>query len=148
MRKFVVVIVACAVLAEALPAQQSESASVRAMRRIGSMSQIMVHLIYPTSDAIFYIDTRTPTTDAEWNTLEAQTVMLAESANLLLMPDRIRDEEQWVADATLLLEVGRAALRATRDRDVEALSNLNEQLYQSCVMCHQHYREGYPRRRE
>ena len=74
--------------------------------------------------------------------------MLAESANLLLMPDRIRDEEQWVADATLLLEVGRAALRATRDRDVEALSNLNEQLYQSCVMCHQHYREGYPRRRE
>jgi len=69
--------------------------------------------------------------------------MLAESANLLLMPDRIRDEDQWIADTKLLLDVGRAALRATRDRDVEALSNLNDQLYQSCVTCHSHYRGGY-----
>ncbi len=143
MRKFVVVLVACAALAEALPAQQSDSESVREMRRVGSMSQIMVHLIYPTSDAVFYIDTRTPTTEAEWNTLEGQTLMLAESANLLLMPDRIRDEDQWIADTKLLLDVGRAALRATRDRDVEALSNLNDQLYQSCVTCHSHYRGGY-----
>ena len=143
MRNFVVVVMAIAALAEALPAQQSESPGVREMRRVGSMSQLMVHLIYPTSDAVFYIDTRTPTTDAEWNTLEAQTVMLAESANLLLMPDRLRDDEQWVADAKLLLEVGRAALRATQDRDVEALSYLNDQLYQSCLTCHQHYRQGY-----
>jgi hypothetical protein len=146
MRKPVMVLVACAALAQALPAQQSDSESVRAMRRVGSMSDLMVHLIYPTSDAVFYIDTRTPTTEAEWGVLEAQTLMLAESANLLLMPDRIRDEEQWISDTRLLLEVGRAALRATRNRDVEALSNLNDQLYQSCITCHQHYREGYGRR--
>ena len=146
MRKSVMVLVACAALAQALPAQQSDSESVRAMRRVGSMSDLMVHLIYETSNAVFYIDTRTPTTDAEWGVLEAQTLMLAESANLLLMPDRIRDEEQWISDTRLLLEVGRAALRATRNRDVEALSNLNDQLYQSCITCHQHYREGYGRR--
>ena len=145
MRKFVIVLFALAALAEALPAQRPESESVREMRRVGTMSQIMVHLIYPTSDAVFYIDTRTPTTEAEWGALEAKTLMLAESANLLLMPDRIRDEDQWIDDTKLLLAVGRAALRATRQRDVEALSNLNEQLYQSCVTCHRHYRDGYGR---
>ena len=158
MRVPVMVLTACATFAGALSAQtppaqtpsrqERESEAVRAMRRVGSMSQLMVHLIYPTSNAVFYIETRTPTTDAEWGELEAKTLMFAEAANLLLMPDRIRDaEEQWISDATLLLEVGRAALREARNRDVEALANLNDQLYQSCISCHQHFREGYPRRR-
>ncbi len=159
MRVPVMVLMACATLAGALsaqtpPAQQPtaqtpsrqelESEAVRSMRRIGSMSQLMVHLIYPTSDAVFYIQTRTPTTDAEWGELEAKTLMFGEAANLLLMPDRIREpEEQWISDAQLLLAVGRAALRETRNRDVEALANLNDQLYQSCVSCHSHFRSGY-----
>ena len=159
MRVPVMVLMACATLAGALsaqtpPAQQPtaqtpsrqelESEAVRSMRRIGSMSQLMVHLIYPTSDAVFYIQTRTPTTDAEWGELEAKTLMFGEAANLLLMPDRIREpEEQWIGDAQLLLAVGREALRETRNRDVEALANLNDQLYQSCVSCHSHFRDGY-----
>ncbi len=157
MRATVMVLVAGAVLAEALTAQtppaqtpsrqELESEAVRTMRRIGSMSELMVHLIYPTSDAVFYIETRTPTTDAEWGELEAKTLMFGEAANLLLMPDRIREPEaQWISDAVLLLEVGRAALRATRNRDVPALAGLNDQLYQSCVSCHSHFRQGYGRR--
>jgi len=154
MRAPVMVLIAYAVLAGALSAQtppaqtpsrqELESEAVRSMRRIGSMSQLMVHLIYPTSNAVFYIETRTPTTDAEWGELEAKTLMFGEAANLLLMPDRIREpEEQWISDAQLLLAVGRAALRETRNRDVEALANLNDQLYQSCVSCHSHFRGGY-----
>jgi hypothetical protein len=110
------------------------------------MSELMVHLIYPTSDAIFYILTRTPTSTAEWGALEGQALMLAESANLLMMPSRARGGEQWIKDARLLLDVGEAALRAAQDRDVEALSELNEQLYRSCITCHQHFRPGYGRR--
>ena len=143
------VLTACATLAGGLSAQtpsrqELESEAVRSMRRIGSMSQLMVHLIYPTSDAIFYILTRTPTSTAEWNALEGQALMLAESANLLMMPSRARDSDQWIRDARLLLDAGNAAFRAAQDRDVEALSELNEQLYQSCITCHQHYRRGYP----
>ena len=152
LRKSVVVLLACAAFAEALPAQtptrqELESEAVRSMRRIGSMSELMVHLIYTTSDAIFYILTRTPTSTAEWGTLEGQSLMLAESANLLMMPSRARGREQWIMDAQLLLDVGEAALRAAQDRDVEALSELNEQLYQSCITCHQHFRPGYGGRR-
>ena len=46
----------------------------------------MVHMIYPTSDAVFYITTRAPKTDEEWAALQAKTLTLAESANLLMMP--------------------------------------------------------------
>ena len=30
----------------------------------------MIRILYPDSDAIFYITTRTPTNDAEWNELD------------------------------------------------------------------------------
>jgi hypothetical protein len=148
MRISAIVLLAGAALAQALPAQQQPvSDSVGTPRPVGTMSELMVHLIYPTSDAIFYILTRTPTSTAEWGTLEGQSLMLAESANLLMMPSRARGREQWIMDAQLLLDVGEAALRAAQDRDVEALSELNEQLYQSCITCHQHFRPGYGGRR-
>ena len=146
MRISAIVFLAGAALAQALGAQQQPvSDSVGSPRPVGTMSELMVHLIYPTSDAIFYILTRTPTSTAEWGALEGQALMLAESANLLMMPSRARGREQWIMDAQLLLDVGEAALRAAQDRAVEALSELNEQLYQSCITCHQHFRPGYGR---
>ena len=144
MRVSAMLLLAGAALAQALPAQQQPMPdSIGGPQPIGTMSELMVHLIYPTSDAVFYILTRTPTTTAEWGVLEGQTLMLAESANLLMMPSRARGREQWIRDAQLLLDVGEAALKAAQDRDVEALSELNDPLYRSCVTCHQHFRSGY-----
>ena len=144
MRVSAMVLLACAALAQALPAQQQAAPdSLGGPRPIGTMSELMVHLIYPTSDAIFYILTRTPTTTAEWGTLEGQALMLAESANLLMMPSRARGRDQWIADAKLMLDVGEAALRAAKDKDVDALNELNDPLYVSCLTCHEHFRPGY-----
>ena len=82
------------------------------IRNVGSMSDLMVKIIYPASDALFYIESRTPTTDAEWTTLEGQALMVAESANLLMLPGRARDQQQWLADSKLMLEAGAAAVKA------------------------------------
>ena len=106
----------------------------------------MVRIIYPSSDAIFYITTRTPTTEAEWGELQGKALALAESANLLMLPGRARDQDQWMGDAKLMLDAGRAAFRAARAKDVAALEALNDQLYTSCTSCHQHYRPNYGRR--
>ncbi len=80
----------------------------------------MVKIIYPTSDALFYIESRTPKTEAEWTALEGQALMLAESANLLMMPGRARDQKQWMADAKLMLDAGAAAVKAVKNKNVEA----------------------------
>ena len=131
-------------LSVALAAAAAQTASSPApMRNVGSMSDLMVKIIYPTSDAIFYVESRTPTTDAEWTTLEGQALMLAESANLLMMPGRARDQKQWMADAKLMLDAGAAAVKAAKTKKVEAVSAVSDQLLESCTSCHKHYRPGY-----
>jgi hypothetical protein len=113
---------------------------------IGTMSELMVHVIRPASDAVFYITSRTPASDAEWGTLQAQTLMLAETGHLLMLPSRARGRTQWLADARLMLEAGRKSFAAAKAKDVAALEALNDELYQSCVTCHQHFRPGYGKR--
>jgi hypothetical protein len=129
------------------PAPESASAPVASSlaRRVGSMSELMVDILYPAGDAVFYIETRTPTDSDGWALVQMQTLMIAEAANLLMMPGRARDDDQWMRDAQLMLDAGEAAYRAAKDRDVEGLVALNDALYESCVTCHSHYRPGYGR---
>ena len=110
--------------------------------RVGTMSDLMVHLIYPTSDAIFYISSRTPTTDAEWTTLQAQTLTLAESANLLMMPGRTR-RGQWNRDARQMLDAAAAAFKGAKAKDTAAIEAVSDQLLESCTSCHKAYRPNY-----
>ena len=128
----------------ALAATLTQVASDRPpTRNVGSMSDLMVKIIYPTSDALFYIESRTPKDEAEWNTFEGQMLTLAESANLLMMPGRARDQKQWMADAKLMLDAGALAVKAAKTKNVEAISALSDQLLESCTTCHKHYRPGY-----
>ena len=69
--------------------------------------------------------------------------MVAESANLLMMPGRARDQKQWMADSKLMLDAGAAAVTAAKAKDVAAISALSDQLMESCTSCHRHYRKGY-----
>jgi hypothetical protein len=130
----------------AAPPSRQASASQAPMQPASTMSELMVKIIYPASDAIFYITTREPKTEAEWVDLQGKALAVAESANLLMMPGRARDQDRWMDDAKLMLEAGRAAFRAAKAKDVAALDALNDQLYTSCTSCHSHYRPNYGRR--
>jgi cytochrome c556 len=136
MRKLAVFLLAASAVAQAPVAP----------RPVGSMSQLMVDIIYPTSDAVFYIQRNPPKTDQEWNTLRAAALTLAESANLLMMPGRARDQGDWMQDAKLLLDTGNDAWKAAQAKDVDAIVALNDRLYTACVTCHQQYRPGYRKR--
>ncbi len=112
-------------------------------RNVGTMSELMVRIIYPASDAVFYIESRTPKTESEWEALEGQTLMLAESANLLMMPGRARDQKQWMSDSRLMLDAAADALAAAKKRDVDGIVLVGERLLQSCTSCHKTYRRNY-----
>jgi hypothetical protein len=111
------------------------------------MSQLMIDIIYPASDAVFYIDRQRPSAEKEWNDFRAQTLMLAESGNLLMMEGRARDQGDWMKDAKMLVDVGSAAFKAAQAKDVDAILALNDQLYAACVTCHEQYRPNYGKRR-
>ena len=134
-------------LAAALAAALMQTASDRPpTRNVGTMSDLMVKIIYPASDALFYIESRTPKTDSEWTALEGQALMVAESANLLMMPGRARDQKQWMADAKLMLDVGAEAVAAAKKKDVDAIVALSDRLMESCTTCHKNYRPNYGRK--
>ena len=114
---------------------------------VGTMSQLMVDIILPTSDDIFYIGRTPPSNNAEWGAIQRSALMLAESGNLLMVGSRAREQGNWIKDAKLLVDVGAAAYKAARAKDMDAILALNEQLYTACVTCHQDYRPNYGRRR-
>ena len=110
---------------------------------VGSTSQLMISIIYPASNAIFYIHRGAPKDDKEWAAMQANALMMAEAGNLLMMGNRAKDQDNWIKDAKLLVEVGAAAFKAAQAKDADALDALSDQLNTACVTCHQDYR---PRR--
>ncbi len=115
---------------------------------VGNMSQLMVDIIYPASDAVFYIGRNKPKTDVEWNAFKTQALMLAESGNLLLMPGRARDQEKWVADTKLMIDVAKKAYNLAKAKDVDGILDLNDELNTACITCHKDYRPNYGRPRQ
>ena len=118
---------------------------IGALQPVATMSELMVNTIYPASDAVFYISTRTPANDTEWIELESKVAALAEAAAAMTTPMYFRDRDRWMTDARLMIDASDAAVAAVRRRDVGALVELNDALYTSCVQCHQHYRPNYGR---
>jgi hypothetical protein len=149
-RRGIILIAAVAVMSLAIFGRSGITAqtpqAIVTPHAVGSLSELMVDVLYPDSDAVFYIATRTPKTNAEWTELQGKILTLAESANLLMMPGRARDADRWMSDAQLLLDAGTAAFAAAKRKDVDALVDLNDQLYTACLSCHQHYRANYGRR--
>jgi hypothetical protein len=130
-----------------VPQSSSETAPQVPYRIVGTMSQLMVDIIYPTSNDIFYIVRNPPSNEGEWAAIQRSALTLAESANLLLMPGRARDQDKWITDSRLLLDAGNLAFKAAKAKDFDAIVALNEQLVTACTTCHRDYRPNYGRRR-
>src|SRR5271168_4384238 len=55
---------------------------------VGSVRQVMLGIVKPTSDVVFKFQFNPPKTDEEWATLQNNCLSLAEAGNLLLIPGR------------------------------------------------------------
>jgi len=102
----------------------------------------MVAITLPYSDALLYIKRNPPKDDRDWEALQMQALMLAESGNLLMMEGRARNKGQWMKDARMLVDAGAAAVKATRAKDLQAVLALNDQIVTSCITCHTQFRSG------
>jgi len=111
-----------------------------------SMSQLMLTVVYPFTDAIFYVEREAPKNESEWLLLESKTLAVAEVGNLLMSPVRAYNQDQWMRDAQLLVDVATKAFKGAKARDLKSIIDLNDELYESCQSCHEHFRPGYKRR--
>src|SRR5579863_9087812 len=130
-----------------LTATAAMSQAPTTFQPVGNMKQLMIDIIYPTSDALFYVDRDPPKNQKEWNDLRSQALMLAESGNLLMMEGRARDQKNWMMESKMLIDLGAKAYQAAQNKDLDGIRALNDPLNAACVTCHQQYRPGYHRRR-
>jgi hypothetical protein len=140
------IILTSAALVQAPASPPAAPSQPAASKPVATMSQLMVKIIYPYSDAIFYVEREEPKTEGDWMVLESKALTLAEIGNLLMSPGRAYNQDQWMKDAQLLVNAGAAAYKAAQARNLKALVDLNAELYESCQSCHEHYRPGYRRR--
>jgi hypothetical protein len=116
---------------------------------VATSLQVMNELTKPTSDGIFGaflvtvseegIERRAPESDEDWQALEDKAAMLVESGNLLLVGDRVQDEDTWIEMAQAFIDASLVSLAATRARDAEALEASFDPLYVTCEQCHLKY---------
>jgi hypothetical protein len=113
---------------------------------VASMGELMIRIIYPTSDALFYIERDPPKTEAQWNVIRNQALMLAESGNLMLLPNRVRDQGDWVKETKVMIDLATTAYREAQAKNMDGILAIDDKLVQSCVVCHAQYRKSYPKR--
>ena len=129
--------------------EQAKETDAAGVKSIGTMKELMVNLIFPTSNEIFYVGREEKKSEKDWIDLQNNALILAESANLLMAENRAagkQDKDRWIKDAKLLQDVGAKAFKFANARDLPGLEALNDDLYESCQSCHEHYRPGYKRR--
>jgi hypothetical protein len=123
-----------------LPAAGRPAASTSTGAKVvGSVRDIMTGLVMPTSDIVFAAAAEAPTTDAQWETLRLNAVLLAESANLLTIGSRARDRGDWLKLARAQLDAAEAVVRLARAKKTEGLSEASDMLYETCPTCHNKY---------
>jgi cytochrome c556 len=122
---------------------QSESSPPAA-----TMRQLMLDLIYPASnDLLLHIYRGGPKDEGDWAAVRRDAVTLEESGNLLMMPGRARDQEDWAAHVKMLVNAGTTAYKAAGDKNAQALAAVAAPLDAACTTCHQEYRPNvYPPR--
>ena len=143
MRFLALLLIAGAIQAQAPATKAPDDPNLKS---IGTMSEVMIDIIFPTSNEIFYVGRDEKKSLKDWEDLTNNALMLAESANLLMAPNRAKDNGRWMEDAKLLREVGVKAFALAKAKDLDGLKSLNDDLYEACQSCHVHYRPGYKRR--
>ncbi len=129
-------LVIAVVLGSVMAGKLVSAADLASPHATTNLSEMMTRIVQPSSDAVFYVARTPPQTDEDWRRLENQTLMLAESANLLLLPGYVQAQEQWLRDSLLMRNAAVAAYKAAQNKDLAALEELNNALYESCENCH------------
>lgn len=104
-----------------------------------TLKELMTLVVDPSSGGVFNVGSQAPKNDADWKTLQGQALTLLEAANTLTSASRAKDKEKWMQFAKTLQAQSRMAFAAAMAKNVNALTDLSDSLYQACADCHAKY---------
>lgn len=118
-------------------------------RTDNTVSMLMANMLDPAADLLWdavgtVLDENgetywEPETDEDWLQVRLGAVALAESANLLMMEDRARDQDQWIRLSAAMADAAMQAFEAAEARDAQRIFDLGEVVYVTCNNCHSLY---------
>ncbi len=108
-----------------------------ALKPVATVTQLMQAMVIPASNALFNLPRQVPEDDQGWSEARNSAVILSESGNLLMIGSRAQDSEVWMATSRALVEAGAAALKAAQAKDVEAITEVGNQIIAACESCHE-----------
>ena len=140
MRGLAVLLLAGVAIAQA-PSRQAQQS--------WDLKQVMRGVLLPNSNIIFSVQLKAPKNDMEWRTVETSAATIEETANLILMPGRLRSNGKPVpvqaADymkfAKALVPVARDCLKAAQKKSRDIVGDCTDRLSQACDNCHNVYRD-------
>lgn len=116
---------------------------------VADIQQLMNSVTDPATDIIWAsvgtiitaqgTEERFPKTDEEWAAIRNAAMVVTESGNLMMMPGRAKDTEEWMVLSSALVDVGTRALKIIDSKDKEALFTVGGDIYAVCVNCHLKY---------
>ena len=111
-----------------------------------SVKEMMLATVQPNAFGVFDsavwingVPTGVPTNDAEWEEVEHHALTLAESANLLMMPGRAKDQGPWMDQALALQDAAMAAAKAAQTKSIDEMFKVGGPLDLVCDNCHRLY---------
>ncbi len=155
----------------AAPGASSAAAGpATAFPAVGSLNQVMRGILFPSSNVLFDVQTQDPGTRGKggtargdatttstrygdvydaWMVVDAAAISIAEAGPLLMTRGRRCengkpvpvDRADWQQYVQGLVEVGRAAYRASQTRDQATVSDVTNQISDACANCHRVYRD-------
>ena len=111
-----------------------------------SVKELMSATVEPNAFGVFDsavwvngVPTGVPTNDEEWEEVEHHALTLAESANLLMMPGRAKDQGPWMDQALALQAAAMAAAKAAQTKSIDEMFKVGGPLDVVCDNCHHLY---------
>jgi len=127
--------------------EAAEEAS--AYRPVGDVADLMAGVVEPAAEVYWdavgvIVDSAgehqlAPQTEEDWLAVRAAAYTVAESGNLLMMPERALDQGPWITMSQSLVEIGQRALEAADSRNLDAVFDMGAEMYYVCTNCHGAY---------
>jgi hypothetical protein len=116
---------------------------------VADLKQLMAHVVEPAADeywdAVGWIDDAQgtveiePQTQEEWDAVRNHAYAITESGNLMMLPTRAKDADEWMRLSVALIDAGQRAIRAAEQKNKQAVFDTGAEIYEACTNCHAKY---------
>lgn len=107
-----------------------------------SMHEFMEYVFQPTYLRLKQSMMAAPTDNKGWKAIKSDSLILAESCNLLYVRAPKEHGEDWVKHTTSSKEHGAKLYAAAKAKDFEAATAAYKTMLDNCNACHKQFEEG------